>query len=161
MKIYSPYRRVIHIVTAKYFRGYGVHSPFVYGYIRNVVIRHKLAKKNDRLFLFLKDYLPKKYIAMIANSAYYLHVGNVVCGDGIFRLSDQLPDNLMNITDDPNAIAHQAEINIAVHPYKNRVVAGSWKHWYEQNDAVILDFGDILIIFTNKKLKKQYYRIRK
>ena len=125
MTLYQIYTRLWHFFTARYWRGHGLHSPFMYNFVRETVLGNPRKK------------LPEK-IRELYSSYDILEATHV----------EELP-------------AVKENMIIMLHrPFLNRCQNKQWKRWYKENHCVAVHLQELLVVFSDKKLQKQFFKIR-
>ena len=66
-RLYGVTRLGNRVSRARYFRGHGVHSPFVYAIVRQVFMQSKPVAEDELLASFLEAGIPRKRAVQLRN----------------------------------------------------------------------------------------------
>ena len=145
---------------ARFFRGHGVHSPFVYDVVRNVFMRDTLLPGDRALFReLLAAGVPERRAVQLQNLAIH-------CGYATFGLN-RADAELCVVTRDRSRAetlalvreAGEAGHTVAVmSPYDGRVRQALCAQIVAQHASTTVDNRGYLLIFNNH-LPKQHFRI--
>ena len=145
---------------ARFFRGHGVHSPFVYDVVRNVFMRDTLLPGDRALFReLLAAGVPERRAVQLQNLAIH-------CGYASFGLN-RADAELCVVTRDRSRAetlalvreAGEAGHTVAVmSPYDGRVRQALCAQIVAQHRSTTVDNRGYLLIFNNH-LPKQHFRI--
>ena len=161
-RLYGITRFGNRISRARYFRGHGVHSPFVYNIVRQVFMRSMLAVEEDALFgELIAAGVPQKRAVQLRNlvaHCSYERVG-VDCdceGHDFVVLTVNTPsENLVQIAEQ----ATQSRTNLAIiAPYANRERDEVCKAIIEAHRSTTVDNRGYLLVFNNH-LPKQHFKL--
>ena len=125
MTPYQAYTRLRHFFTARHWRGHGVHSPFIYKFVRETALG-----------------TPSRELPAKIKAAY--------------------PDR--NITETIRMEEFPAETENAIimlrEPFRNSRQERLWKRWSETNHCAAVHLQGLLVVFSDKKLQKQFFKVR-
>lgn len=151
------------VARARYFRGHGVHSPFVYRIVRQVFMKRSFQTDERTLYEALcAAGVARRRAVQLQNLAVHLDYA-------AFRL-DQFSDaaDWLLLTPALEAtqtcsIVRQAAENgrtvVLLDPYHGRERAQLCKMLIEEHRCTSVDNRGFVLLFTDKNLPKQHYRI--
>jgi len=170
-RVYFGVRSRIHL---RHFRGRSIHSPFMYGMVRNVFMSHRLNGSDRQLYEHLRTEGIKSSTAiMLQNLQAYCQLSDCV----LIHPSWQETSVQQNLDNDrklriilpgvlPRTLidtAHLASINhdilVILAPHltrRGREAAQSIRHRYP---CVSVDRGNLMIYIFDPKLQPQHYHI--
>lgn len=161
-RLYSLTRRADCILRARYFRGHGVHSPFIYSIVRNVFMRSDLIRKTDIFDWFLLEGdIPYKRTVELCNLAEHCSYSPVGLdyereGCAFVVLSAKFP------TEELEAVAEEARKNgttlAIIDPYANRERDRVCRQIVKAHPSTTVDNWGYLLVFNNH-LPKQHFRL--
>lgn len=148
---------------ARYFRGHGVHSPFVYRIVRQVFMQHRLLGGETALYdALLRCGTARHRALQLQNLATY-------CEYGPFAIDAAAePCDLCILTaalDERSTreLVRQASgqgATVAVMtPYRDRERAAMCRRLVAEHCCTSVDNRGYLLFFNDKHLPKQHYRI--
>ena len=150
------------ITRAKYYRGYGIHSPFVYGLIRKVFMCGKLYyPDNAPLYdALLSAGVVRKRAVQLQNAMSYC------CGKTFGINGDGSADfNVVTVEYPTEKLAEAYEatkrhgtILVVMSPYANRERRDECRRIIESHKSTSVDNRGYTIILNNK-LPKQHFRL--
>lgn len=149
------------LVRARYFRGHGVHSPFVYSIVRQVFMSHKpLSAETALRDALLAVGVPKRRALELQNLMTYCRYQTFVFDEPSAELciaTRALPrSETFQLVRDAGG---KGATIVVMEPYADRerermcgtIVAG--------HGSTTVDNRGYLLIFNNKYLPKQHFRI--
>ena len=151
------------VARVRYFRGHGVHSPFVYSIVRQAFMKRDLLSEDQQLYdALLQRGFPRKRAIQLQNL--YTH-----CDYHAFAI-DQFDEHcdLCLLTEQVGEQATRelmrraAECHATValiSPYEGRERAELGRQLIEEHPCTSVDKRAFILFFTNEKLPKQHYRI--
>ena len=146
---------------AKHYRGYGVHSPFVYGLIRKVFMcKHLFEEQASGLFdALLACGVPAKRAIQLQNTLHHCECKaysiNAVEGDFALFTADYPAEQLREQYEKAKA---RGAIFVVLSPYLNRERQNEVKALVAEHCSTTVD-NRAYILFFNNHLPKQYYRL--
>lgn len=150
------------VARARYFRGHGVHSPFVYAIVRQVFMKRELRDGDRSLYERLTAAgFPHRRAVQLQNLA--IHCGYAACE--IDRLPDTCDFCLLtpDVDDDTTCgivarAANQGTTIALTAPYRGRERAELCCRLVEAHRGTTVDNRAYLLIFNNR-LPKQHFRL--
>lgn len=150
------------ISRAKYYRGYGIHSPFVYGLIRKVFMCGKLFDADNAPLYesLLSAGVVRKRAVQLQNAMHY-------CGCSTFGINgDGCADFNVVTVEYPvekleaayESTREHGTILVIMSPYANRERRDECRAIVESHRSTSVDNRGYLIILNNK-LPKQHFRL--
>ncbi|MEG1622720.1 MAG: hypothetical protein RR330_05040 [Alistipes sp.] len=148
------------LTRARYFRGHGVHSPFVYAIVRQVFMKRKFISDDHLLYESLLDLHITTHRAMQLQNL-YTH-----CGYTTFGIN-QVACGLCVVTRELSADAVYALVRAAamdgttlavMSPYDGAERAAMCRNIIVGHASTTVDNRAYLLIFNNN-LPKQHFRI--
>lgn len=148
------------LVRARYFRGHGVHSPFVYALVREVFMRHELLPGPRALYEELRaaGVEPRRAVQL---QNLFIHCGYTSCamdraGVDFCVVTEALPAaDLLALVDE----ARRSGTTLAVlHPYADEERIRLCRRIVAEHGCTSVDNRAYLLIFNNY-LPKQHFRI--
>ncbi len=148
------------VVRARYFRGHGVHSPYVYSIVRQVFMKSKLINdKQSELFNeLIKIDVPKRRAVELQNLM--LH-----CGYESYAIDSESNCNLLILTESTsdnktkelvNKAAQNSTTVVIMRPYSVRERTELCNLIIEAHTSTTVDNHGYLLIFNNH-LPKQHF----
>ena len=146
---------------AKYYHGYGVHSPFVYGLVRKAFMTKRLAEgSGEELYNALREKsVAEKRARQLHNTLFYIEgkdfsINNVM-GEMSILLADYPAEQLREAYEKAKA----AGVALVIcHPYLNRERQNEVKALVAEHRSTTVD-NRAYILFFNNRLPKQHYRL--
>lgn len=147
----------------KHFRGHGVHSPYVYGLVRKVLM-HKTLDPNTEHPLFVKlvcKGVAKRRAIELQNLAYYNHettfsIDDIECTSHINIITNAVDIELLATA------AEMAKSNgttlVILSPYQSRKRRECCSEILWQHNSTSVDNRGYIILFNNH-LPKQHYKL--
>lgn len=146
---------------ARYFRGHGVHSPFVYSIVRHVFMSSKLNTQHCALHdALLECNVPRRRAVELQNLV-------VHCGYNSWRIDDISPCDMLIATmattcehlEEYARYAHDMGITLCImRPYDNAERWGVCRRIIDEHPSTTVDNRGYLLIFNNH-LPKQRFRL--
>ena len=167
-KIFRSYFRIGGKIHVRHWRGHGVHSPFMYGIVRNVFMKNRITGNDRSLYQALIRRGIGQKTGILLQNLYthcqmdqYVLIGNNTC---------ELPDGRVFCILLPNApldviaqMAQQALTRpgclVMLSPYRT---AQKWRLAQQLCEAyrcVSVDRRVMMLYFVDPKLQPQHYRI--
>ena len=161
-RLYGITRFGNRLSRARYFRGHGVHSPFVYNIVRQVFMRSTLTVEEDALYGEMVDaQIPKKRAVqlrnLVAHCSYERAGIDCECeGRDFVVLTAKTPSaDLVQIAEQ----AKQCGTNLAIiAPYANRERDEACKAIIAAHHSTTVDNRGYLLVFNNH-LPKQHFKL--
>ncbi len=150
------------VARARYFRGHGVHSPYVYAIVRQVFMRRELnGERSDLYHLLLEQGAPRRRAIQLQNLMIH-------CGYTHFAI-DALPEGcpfaiLSSTLDETTtrSLVEQAARTratlVLARPYACRERTELCRRIIEKHKGTTVDNRGYLIIFNNH-LPKQHFKL--
>lgn len=145
---------------ARYFRGHGVHSPFVYDIVRGVFMREELLPGDRTLYeALLGEGVSVRRAVQLQNLA--IHCGYRTFGlnraDADFCIATRLLPRIETLAL-VRAAAEAGRTVALMSPYDGRVRQALCRQIVAQHASTSVDNRGYLLIFNNH-LPKQHFRI--
>ena len=145
----------------KYHKGHGVHSPFVYGFVRKVLMTKTLCEKSNITLYndLLANGMAEKRARELNNTLCYIEgqsysINEVECDLSIL-LADYPTERLREAYEE----AKREGVALAIcQPYLNRERQSEVKTLIEEHRSTTID-NRAYILFFNNRLPKQHYRL--
>ena len=145
----------------KYRKGHRVHSPFVYGFVRKVLMSKTLCE-GEGITLYdnlIVEGMSEKRARELHNTLFYIEgqsyaINDVGCDLSIL-LADYPTEKLRSAYED----AKSEGVTLAIcQPYANRERQNEVKALIEEHNSTTVD-NRAYILFFNNRLPKQHYRL--
>ena len=161
-RLYGVMRVGNRLSRARYFRGHGVHSPFVYNVVRQVFMRSTLTVAEDALYgAMIEAEVPHKRAVQLRNLVEHCSYksAGIDCGcEG----HDFMVLTLKTPAVELAAIAEEAKrcaTNLAIiGPYANRERDKACKAIVAAHHSTTVDNRGYLLVFNNH-LPKQHFKL--
>lgn len=149
------------ISRIKHRKGHGVHSPFVYGFVRRVLMTKTLCEGSGTELYdsLVAEGITEKRAREIHNTLYYIEgqsysINEVECDLSIL-LANYPTENLRVAYEE----AKEAGVTLVIcQPYLNRERQAEVKALIEEHRSTTVD-NRAYILFFNNRLPKQHYRL--
>jgi len=146
---------------AKYYHGYGVHSPFVYGLVRKAFMAKRLAEgSGEKRYKALREKgVAEKRARQLHNTLQYIEGRNYsineVEGDLSILLSNYPTEQLREAYEE----AKSKGVTLVIgQPYLNRARQSVVRALIEEHRSTTVD-NRAYILFFNNRVPKQHYRL--
>lgn len=151
------------VARARYFRGHGVHSPFVYRIVRQVFMKHTLQTDERALYDALRNVgVPHRRAVQLQNLAAHLDYRTFQL-DAWCKTCDWLLLTPALTADATTALVAQAtavgRTVVLLDPYQGRERAHLCRTLVEEHRCTSVDKRGFVLLFTHPDLPKQHYRI--
>lgn len=161
------------LVRVKHFRGRKVHSPFVYGIVRNSIMKTKPQDGDRELFdeLHSRGFSAKR-AAQLQNLYTFRGYGSVVFAEGgeqFSILNSQFSDNTicfaMPSLSETETMALVERVRgtgavlCLVRPYENSRRRRLARNLVALHDHTSIDNRGFLLLFTDERLPKQHFKL--
>lgn len=149
------------LARARYFRGHGVHSPFVYNLVREVFMRHKLLPGDRTLYqALLAAGVPERRAVQLQNLAIHCRCHNfgMNCADAdlcVMTHDVPLSTTLAVVTDACEA----GHTIVVLEPYLDSARAELCRRIVAGHRSTSVDNRAYLLLFNDHFLPKQHFRI--
>ncbi|MBE6182503.1 MAG: hypothetical protein E7148_07405 [Rikenellaceae bacterium] len=149
-----------HLVRICYFRGHGVHSPFVYDLVRQVFMRRELLSGDHKLYQALREIGVSHHRAIqLQNLA--IHCGyqtfSIDCAGGDLCIASKALSRTELFTLAQEATAQHTTIAVLA-PYADNERQLICRQLETAHQSTTVDNRGYLLIFNNH-LPKQHFRI--
>lgn len=154
-------RLTSHLARARFFRGHGVHSPFVYALVREVFMRRTLLDGDTELYARLLEH------GLSDERAIQLHNLYHHCGYGSFGIDRAAEAELEVLTvafpaeriAEAAARARETRQTLCImQPYASRERLALCRRLVEEHPGTSVDNRAYLLLFNNH-LPKQHFKI--
>lgn len=149
------------ISRIKHHKGHGVHSPFVYGFVRKVIMMKELCEESGTALYdsLIAVGIAEKRARELHNTLCYIEgksysINEVECDLSIL-LADYPTERLCEAYDE----AKREGVTLAIcQPYLNRERQSEIKALLSEHRSTTID-NRAYILFFNNRLPKQHYRL--
>ena len=147
---------------AKYRKGHGVHSPFVYGFVRKVLMSRTLFEGSDPTLYnaLCSQGVRPRFSRQLHNTLYYIEGQSYAINDVGCDLSILLEEYP---TEELSAAYQDAEnegVTLAIcRPYATRERQEVVQSLVDIHGSTSVDRYSYILFFFDKKLPKQHYRL--
>ncbi len=145
----------------KHHKGHGVHSPFVYGFVRNVLMTKKLREDSGTELYdsLIANGVGDKRARELHNTLCYIEGLSYAINDVGCDLSILLADYPVEHLREAYEEAKREHVTLAIcQPYLNRERQNQVKMLLEEHRSTTID-NRAYILFFNNHLPKQHYRL--
>lgn len=148
------------LARARYFRGHGVHSPYVYAIVREVFMRHTLLEGDRSLYETLsRAGVPHRRAVQLQNLAIHCHCAtwslNRADADLCVALRDLPRQETLALVRAAAAARHTV---VVMSPYEERERQALCAQIVAEHRSTTVDNRGYLIVFNNH-LPKQHFRL--
>ncbi|MFI3280439.1 MAG: hypothetical protein R3Y44_00550 [Rikenellaceae bacterium] len=147
-----------HLSRLKFFRGHGVHSPYVYSIVREVFMVKRLFQSEDPLYIDLRRVSIKNQTAIeISNLAKHCHFDSTsidsMMGKDLIICSEECSKS--DIYTLANKAANSGIAIVILSPYRHRKVCNML---LKENNSTSIDRFNYIILLNNH-LPKQHFKL--
>ncbi len=145
----------------KHRKGHGVHSPFVYGFVRKVIMTKTLCDGSGTALYdsLMANGMNEKRAKELHNTLHYIDGRSYSINDVESDLSILLADYPIERLRDAYEEAKFAGVTLAIcQPYLNRERQNEVKALIAEHRSTTID-NRAYILFFNNRLPKQHYRL--
>jgi hypothetical protein len=145
----------------KHRKGHGVHSPFVYGFVRRVLMTKTLCDKQGCALYdsLVAVGMAEKRARELHNTLCYIEGQSYSINDVECDLSILLADYPTEQLREAYEVAKREGVTLAIcQPYLNRERQTEVKTLLDNHHSTTID-NRAYILFFNNRLPKQYYRL--
>lgn len=147
----------------KYFRGYGVHSPFVYSLVRRVFMCRDLwPEQSAPLYdALIERGVAKRRATQLQNLMYYIEaqtfaINTSESASDLTVLCDDVPNS--RIHDAYESTAQRGTTLVVMSPYESRERRAECRALIDKHQSTTVD-NRAYVIFFNNHLPKQHFRL--
>ena len=145
----------------KHRKGHGVHSPFVYGFVRRVLMTKNLCEGSEQALYndLLANGVAEKRARELHNTLCYIGGQSYSINEVECDLSILLADYPTEKLREAYEVAKREGVTLAIcQPYLNRERQEEVKALLDMNRSTTID-NRAYILFFNNHLPKQHYRL--
>ncbi|MBQ4280087.1 MAG: hypothetical protein IJC16_09075 [Rikenellaceae bacterium] len=153
----------------RHYRGHGIHSPFMYALVRNVLMKRPRKRGDTTLYESLRrQHVGHRTALHIQNLHNYCKYPNVVILDKTPPVETIVPQTTYIVTgsagiDDTQAILApigESECMLyIVAPRRTRTRLRACREIIRRADCVSVDKGGFMFFVFNRRLQKQHYKL--
>lgn len=168
-RLFRGYFRLRSNIHVHHWRGHGIHSPFMYGIVRNVFMKSRVVGPDRRLYEVLRrDGIEQKQAVKIQNLYTHCRMNGfltIASGECLNRIApDQLcillpGTSLETIATTARRVSECHATLILLSPHRNarcwRFAQQIWRHY----PCVSVDRRVMVLYFFSSKFQPQHYRI--
>lgn len=164
-RLYGVSRLRDRVRRARYFRGHGVHSPFVYSIVRQVFMRSTFISDDDTrnkalCRLFMEHGISHRRAVQLVNLCAHCNYNDVSIGE--IRKADLLliPQSVEEaaFTRYVEAAREYGATLVVMTPYMNRARDMACRRIVAEHHSTTVDNRGYLLVFNNH-LPKQHFRL--
>ena len=147
---------------AKFYRGYGVHSPFVYMLVRRAFMAKSVRAQDDSSFYdaLLRNGVAKRRAVQLQAAFDYCEAKrfSIDVSDGDFRLfTEAYPTE--SLAEACQAAQRDGATAVIMKPYADKERQSACQGIVEHHNSTSVDNRGFLMLFNTKKLPKQHFRL--
>ncbi len=145
----------------KHHKGHGVHSPFVYGFVRKVIMAKTLCDESGTSLYddLLANGMAEKRARELHNTLCYIEGQSYSINEVEGSLSILLADYPIEKLHEAYEVAKQNGLTLVVcQPYLNRERQSEVRALIDKHRSTTID-NRAYILFFNNRLPKQHYRL--
>ena len=145
----------------KHRKGHGVHSPFVYGFVRKVLMAKNLCEDSGKTLykMLLSKGVKEKRARELHNTLCYIEGQSYSINDVGCDLSILLADYPTGLLREAYEEAKREGVTLVIcQPYLNRERQNEVKQLLSEHCSTTID-NRAYILFFNNRLPKQHYRL--
>ena len=145
----------------KHRKGHGVHSPFVYGFVRRVLMTKNLCEGSEQALYndLLANGVAEKRARELHNTLCYIEGQSYSINEVEGSLSILLADYPIEKLHEAYEVAKQNGLTLVVcQPYLNRERQNEVRALVDAHRSTTID-NRAYILFFNNRLPKQHYRL--
>ena len=147
---------------AKYYRGYGVHSPFVYMLVRRAFMATSVKEQGEESLYdaLLRSGVAKRRAVQLQAAFDYCEAKHfsIDSSEGDFRiLTEEYPTELL--AEACQAAQKDGVTAVIMKPYADGERQSACQSVVEQHNSTSVDNRGFLMFFNTKKLPKQHFRL--
>lgn len=171
-RLFGHYHKIRYWLRIKYWRGRNVHSPFMYNLVREAMLKRK--ERDFPIDTGLLEFLTEKKVQrthaeLICRIYNRLRLSGYACGTDarngvdLFMIpEDSSADRCRDLIGHLRQTLQPSECKCVVFLglYRSRRQRQLWKSVIDESDAVAVDFYHLGCLFFNKKVKKQFYKMK-
>ena len=147
---------------AKFYRGYGVHSPFVYVLVRRAFMAKSVRAQGDSSFYdaLMRSGVAKRRAVQLQAAFDYFEAKrfSIDALEGVFRiLTEEYPTELL--AEACKAAQLDGVTVVIMKPYADKERQSACQGIVEHHNSTSVDNRGFLMLFNTKKLPKQHFRL--
>lgn len=159
-QLWSGNRLTNHLSRIKHFRGHGIHSPFVYAFVRNVVLHNPaLATQvqtslQERITKIVRNRGVSREIALLAKYCNFDEI-SIDCNCSRSLIICSLAESDDNIYALAREASQSGTAIVIISPYKRIELCNNI---LKENSSTSIDRFNYLVLFNNH-LPKQHFKL--
>lgn len=147
---------------ARFYHGYGVHSPFVYMLVRRAFMATSLKTENENSLYeaLLSSGVAKRRAVQLQAAFYYCEAKHfsIDALEGDFRvLTEEYPTG--SLVEACQAAQLDGVTAVIMKPYADKERQSACQGIVEHHNSTSVDNRGFLMLFNTKKLPKQHFRL--